>query len=80
MVPVFLKEIAIDLNINEVDHTELVQVFTENIVNKVLEGTQGIGKAEPHNGIFKKAVLVAEFCLSLFSCCYAVKVKCSIEV
>jgi hypothetical protein len=67
MYLIFLEGVAVDENIVKVGCTEHVQVVTNAIVDKVLEGGWGVGEAERHYRIFEMPVTRTKGCFPFFT-------------
>src|SRR5216117_947995 len=67
MVLVLLESVRINKQVIEIGNHEIVKIFSESVVDKVLKSAGSIAKAKGHNLVFVKSISTTEGRFPFFS-------------
>jgi hypothetical protein len=68
---VFFKSVGVNEGIIEICSAKLVEIGSENIIDEIFEGCQGIGETKWHNQELEKAISGLEGCLPFLPFCHS---------
>src|SRR5437667_10444130 len=60
MALVLLESVRINKQVVEIGNHEIVKIFSESVVDKVLKSARSIAKAKGHNLVFVKSISTVE--------------------
>jgi hypothetical protein len=68
---VFSQGVAVNQDVVEISHKKIIEEGSQDVVDKMLERSGGVGESERHNKRFKKAIAGAEGRLPFFTFSHA---------